>query len=177
MLRVRCDNDAAVSQGAGFDLLFCSREHQKLVWFAHEYFCGVGKPFKFPLLSSLEVEQAKPLLFQPTGPPEPLHTMAGRLAYSVNISPDQTPMALKALQEGRSPLFSSHQLCQCLCMIRSTTLGYSPNSIIDISLVPFDRMPLDIWTPLRRTAQETYNFTCILSRKLPDFYPYPLNES
>ncbi|GAA5853837.1 hypothetical protein JCM8547_007468 [Rhodosporidiobolus lusitaniae] len=47
-------------QGAGFDLFFCSREHQKLVWFAHKRVCGENaKPFRFPLLSPDDFDQAK----------------------------------------------------------------------------------------------------------------------
>ncbi|GAA5889072.1 hypothetical protein JCM6882_009734 [Rhodosporidiobolus microsporus] len=37
---------------AGVDLFFCSREHQKLVYFAHKKVCGAkAKPFYFPPLS------------------------------------------------------------------------------------------------------------------------------
>ncbi|GAA5865070.1 hypothetical protein JCM8547_007703 [Rhodosporidiobolus lusitaniae] len=42
---------------AGFDLFFCSREHQKMVWFAHHRFCEKNaKPFWFPLFSKQEAE-------------------------------------------------------------------------------------------------------------------------
>ncbi|BGP15741.1 hypothetical protein JCM10213_007964 [Rhodosporidiobolus nylandii] len=44
---------------AGFDLFFCSREHQKLIWPAHRRVCGPSaKPFKLPLLSQEEAEDA-----------------------------------------------------------------------------------------------------------------------
>ncbi|GAA5911850.1 hypothetical protein JCM6882_005217 [Rhodosporidiobolus microsporus] len=44
---------------AGFDLFFCSREHQKLVYFEHKKVCGPNaKPFRFPPLSATEVEEA-----------------------------------------------------------------------------------------------------------------------
>ena len=39
-------------------ILFCSREHQKLVWFAHKRVCGKrGNPFRFPRLSESEIER------------------------------------------------------------------------------------------------------------------------
>ncbi|GAA6032910.1 hypothetical protein JCM8097_000044 [Rhodosporidiobolus ruineniae] len=45
---------------AGFDLFFCSTEHQRMVWFAHKQVCGPkSKPFSFPLLSPEEAEEAK----------------------------------------------------------------------------------------------------------------------
>ncbi|GAA6032908.1 hypothetical protein JCM8097_000043 [Rhodosporidiobolus ruineniae] len=45
---------------AGFDLFFCSREHQKLVWFAHKLVCGPkSKPFSFPPLSQDQVATVK----------------------------------------------------------------------------------------------------------------------
>ncbi|GAA6032954.1 hypothetical protein JCM8097_000064 [Rhodosporidiobolus ruineniae] len=44
---------------SGFDLFFCSREHQKLVWFVHKHVCGSkSKPFQFPPLSKEELERA-----------------------------------------------------------------------------------------------------------------------
>ncbi|GAA6033035.1 hypothetical protein JCM8097_000112 [Rhodosporidiobolus ruineniae] len=40
---------------AGFDLFFCSREHQKLVWFAHKLVCGPkSAPFTCPSLTAEE---------------------------------------------------------------------------------------------------------------------------
>ncbi|GAA5889035.1 hypothetical protein JCM6882_009723 [Rhodosporidiobolus microsporus] len=43
---------------AGLDLFFCSREHQKLVYFAHKQFCGdKAKPFRFPPLSPAEATE------------------------------------------------------------------------------------------------------------------------
>ncbi|BGP15782.1 hypothetical protein JCM10213v2_003771 [Rhodosporidiobolus nylandii] len=52
---------------AGFDLFFCSREHQKLSWFAHKRVCGdKSNPFVFPLLTREEAEDAKLHLHVPT---------------------------------------------------------------------------------------------------------------
>ncbi|GAA6007684.1 hypothetical protein JCM10207_004839 [Rhodosporidiobolus poonsookiae] len=42
---------------AGVDLFFCSKEHQRLVWFAHKEACGTN-PFKLPPLSEEEVRFA-----------------------------------------------------------------------------------------------------------------------
>ncbi|GAA5876650.1 hypothetical protein JCM8547_005764 [Rhodosporidiobolus lusitaniae] len=54
-------------QGAGFDLFFCSREHQKLVWFAHKRVCGKN-PFTFPRLAADECTRANALANEPTMP-------------------------------------------------------------------------------------------------------------
>ncbi|GAA6043825.1 hypothetical protein JCM8097_002070 [Rhodosporidiobolus ruineniae] len=44
---------------AGFDLFFCSKEHQKLVWPVHKMVCGErSKPFRWPRLSQAETQQA-----------------------------------------------------------------------------------------------------------------------
>ncbi|GAA5889019.1 hypothetical protein JCM6882_009718 [Rhodosporidiobolus microsporus] len=51
---------------AGFDLFFCSREHQKLVYFAHKKVCGANaKPFLLPRLSKDEATTAKEILYRP----------------------------------------------------------------------------------------------------------------
>ncbi|BGP15685.1 hypothetical protein JCM10213_006144 [Rhodosporidiobolus nylandii] len=42
----------------GVDMRFCSRECQKLIWYAHKRFCGSAKP-KLPLLSKEEANDAK----------------------------------------------------------------------------------------------------------------------
>ncbi|GAA6038704.1 hypothetical protein JCM8097_002355 [Rhodosporidiobolus ruineniae] len=49
---------------AGFDLFFCSQEHQKPVWYAHKLSRGMGseKPFRFPPLSLKEVRDVTHLL-------------------------------------------------------------------------------------------------------------------
>ncbi|GAA5853783.1 hypothetical protein JCM8547_007447 [Rhodosporidiobolus lusitaniae] len=47
-------------QEAGFDLFFCSKEHQKWVWFALKRVCGKNaKPFTFPPLTIEEAKQLK----------------------------------------------------------------------------------------------------------------------
>ncbi|GAA5948157.1 hypothetical protein JCM10213_001687 [Rhodosporidiobolus nylandii] len=44
---------------ADFDLFFCSREHQKLIWPAHKLVCGpLAVPFRWPKLSEEELEDA-----------------------------------------------------------------------------------------------------------------------
>ncbi|TNY19611.1 hypothetical protein DMC30DRAFT_366299 [Rhodotorula diobovata] len=52
----RCSN----CDQAGINLWFCSREHQKFVYFAHKLLCGPGKanPLTWPLLSDIEADQA-----------------------------------------------------------------------------------------------------------------------
>ncbi|GAA5902548.1 hypothetical protein JCM6882_009313 [Rhodosporidiobolus microsporus] len=43
-------------EGAGIDIFFCSKEHQKLVWPVHKLVCGPGKanPFLWPSLTDEE---------------------------------------------------------------------------------------------------------------------------
>ncbi|GAA5879424.1 hypothetical protein JCM8547_005423 [Rhodosporidiobolus lusitaniae] len=56
-----------VCQEAGFDLFFCSREHQKWVWFPHKTYCGKnGRPFRFPLFPKEEVDYAVSIAEVPT---------------------------------------------------------------------------------------------------------------
>ncbi|BGP18443.1 hypothetical protein JCM10213_003176 [Rhodosporidiobolus nylandii] len=44
---------------ADFDLFFCSREHQKLIWPAHKLVCGpLAVPFRWPDLSQAEMQDA-----------------------------------------------------------------------------------------------------------------------
>ncbi|BGP15749.1 hypothetical protein JCM10213_007956 [Rhodosporidiobolus nylandii] len=51
----KCGSCAA----AGFDLFFCSREHQKLIWYAHKRVCGANAiPFRHPLLTRDEADEA-----------------------------------------------------------------------------------------------------------------------
>ncbi|GAA6043791.1 hypothetical protein JCM8097_007708 [Rhodosporidiobolus ruineniae] len=46
---------------AGIDLFFCSREHQKLVWFVHKVVCGPrSNPFLWPPFLAEEVEEVSP---------------------------------------------------------------------------------------------------------------------
>ncbi|GAA5905043.1 hypothetical protein JCM6882_002426 [Rhodosporidiobolus microsporus] len=46
-------------QAAGVDVFFCSKEHQKLVYFAHKQVCGErANPFLWPDLSKEEAEEA-----------------------------------------------------------------------------------------------------------------------
>ncbi|GAA6041409.1 hypothetical protein JCM8097_005236 [Rhodosporidiobolus ruineniae] len=51
---------------AGFELFFCSQEHQKLVWFAHKLMCGMGdgkssKPFRLPAITKHEARTLQQL--------------------------------------------------------------------------------------------------------------------
>ncbi|GAA6032948.1 hypothetical protein JCM8097_000061 [Rhodosporidiobolus ruineniae] len=51
---------------AGFDLFFCSTEHQRMVWFAHKRVCGwLAKPFCFPPLDDEERSQLSADLLKP----------------------------------------------------------------------------------------------------------------
>ncbi|GAA5986632.1 hypothetical protein JCM5350_008325 [Sporobolomyces pararoseus] len=48
----------SVCKRAGLDwMLFCSKEHQKLIWKVHKRFCGQN-PFEWPILNQQEVEDA-----------------------------------------------------------------------------------------------------------------------
>ncbi|GAA6038676.1 hypothetical protein JCM8097_002339 [Rhodosporidiobolus ruineniae] len=53
----------AACLSAGFDLFFCSHEHQRLAWPGHKISCGRGgksaSPLRFPPLSPDEVDEAK----------------------------------------------------------------------------------------------------------------------
>ncbi|GAA6038670.1 hypothetical protein JCM8097_002336 [Rhodosporidiobolus ruineniae] len=53
----------AACLSAGFDLFFCSQEHQRLAWPGHKISCGRGgksaSPLRFPPLSPDEVDEAK----------------------------------------------------------------------------------------------------------------------
>ncbi|BGP19311.1 hypothetical protein JCM10213_006202 [Rhodosporidiobolus nylandii] len=94
---------------AGLDLFFCSRECQKLVWFAHKHVCGPGKaasPFLFPNLSPDEVAQAKRLASwsSPAGP-EGLITISRFVQRLAGVSEEQVPLTLEA--------FSKAHLVQC----------------------------------------------------------------
>ncbi|GAA5909805.1 hypothetical protein JCM6882_002680 [Rhodosporidiobolus microsporus] len=48
---------------AGFDLFFCSKEHQKLIWPSHKRVCGPrSNPFVWPELTQEEAEEARKFL-------------------------------------------------------------------------------------------------------------------
>ncbi|GAA5889086.1 hypothetical protein JCM6882_009738 [Rhodosporidiobolus microsporus] len=82
---------------AGIDLFFCSREHQKLVYFAHKKVCGKNaKPFRFPPLSWAEAGEAE------AGGLEVLGVDDGQ-AGPVPGYRWFTPEELQALQQWRAP--------------------------------------------------------------------------
>ncbi|GAA6032899.1 hypothetical protein JCM8097_000038 [Rhodosporidiobolus ruineniae] len=116
---------------AGFDLFFCSREHQKLVWFAHKLVCGPkSKPFSFPPLSKTEVERAKSSLHVPYPVADgTVVTLAEDITtVCKEVGPHllpymPSPEALVSnLEEGQSPLPGLHPELhyRLRCQVRDT---------------------------------------------------------
>ncbi|GAA5987476.1 hypothetical protein JCM10908_001971 [Rhodotorula pacifica] len=64
----RCSSCASKS---GFDLFFCSKEHQKLIWPFHRLVCGDrAHPFRLPTFSPEEALNLTERCFQPCTNPE-----------------------------------------------------------------------------------------------------------
>ncbi|GAA5909813.1 hypothetical protein JCM6882_002683 [Rhodosporidiobolus microsporus] len=72
---------------AGFDLFFCSKEHQKLIWPHHKRVCGPrSNPFIWPGLTQDEAEEAKKLLM-PDRADTALYKVCVQIATCVKIDP------------------------------------------------------------------------------------------
>ncbi|GAA5874103.1 hypothetical protein JCM8547_004828 [Rhodosporidiobolus lusitaniae] len=86
-------------QEAGFDLFFCSREHQKLVWFAHKRVCGSNaKPFRFPALTNAEAARLQEGKFE-LGT-DTHDNVISAMAKGLNIAPSQVPKGTALAQNG-----------------------------------------------------------------------------
>ncbi|GAA6043789.1 hypothetical protein JCM8097_007706 [Rhodosporidiobolus ruineniae] len=88
---------------AGIDLFFCSREHQKLVWYAHKLVCGPGKanPFFWPELSRDESKEAidnlhTPVMSGTTGP----KSLEDRLTAILPDCAGSIPATIRSLTSG-----------------------------------------------------------------------------
>ncbi|BGP41257.1 hypothetical protein JCM10450v2_005298 [Rhodotorula kratochvilovae] len=101
----RCGPCAA----AGFDLFFCSPEHQKLVWKTHKQVCGAeSNPFMPPDLSAAEDEKLRSV--KPAAKVFPsLHTSddwkTAKVLWEMQYGERGTPMKLEAVDLGPRVLF------------------------------------------------------------------------
>ncbi|GAA6032922.1 hypothetical protein JCM8097_000050 [Rhodosporidiobolus ruineniae] len=115
---------------AGFNLFFCSREHQKLVWFAHKRICASRtKPFSFPPLTEDEIEYAKDHINVSYGVQRrgsvTLATELTEMCFSFNSLLLNRPEALHVLLDDLggdsppSPLFTLGQRNELISQIRT----------------------------------------------------------
>ncbi|GAA5888948.1 hypothetical protein JCM6882_009692 [Rhodosporidiobolus microsporus] len=108
---------------AGFDLFFCSREHQKLVYFTHKKVCGKNaKPFRFPPLSPEELHRTKELAFvELPGPSE----YGGSVTISTGLSTLSSAPTLSILADLSQPtprLIQSKHVAAALSLLRSALM-------------------------------------------------------
>ncbi|GAA6038680.1 hypothetical protein JCM8097_002341 [Rhodosporidiobolus ruineniae] len=133
---------------AGFDLFFCSQEHQKLVWSAHKLSCGMGtteKPFRFPPLTKEEVNEVRPFLWTSHGTSYP--TLAEELENILDALtrpnsfadyPPSSPSA--AIHFVRLTILNSMR-DQMACTRRSATPIYAQANMTNVfaqPVFPFD---------------------------------------
>ncbi|GAA5889008.1 hypothetical protein JCM6882_009715 [Rhodosporidiobolus microsporus] len=106
---------------AGVTLLFCSRECQKLVHFAHKQVCGKNaKPFRFPPLSPDELTSA--ITYAPhrieAGPGIKI-SLNERLKATVGCAEEDVPALLTDLASPDTPKLSPAVRFRALCDVRT----------------------------------------------------------
>ncbi|GAA5888964.1 hypothetical protein JCM6882_009697 [Rhodosporidiobolus microsporus] len=97
---------------AGFSLFFCSREHQKLVYFAHKKVCGKNaKPFRFPPLSLEEAAEAKSGLHDRYLAKDRQTCIADQVQRAVHCSVEAVPAIIDSLAQDISDAFATGLVC------------------------------------------------------------------
>ncbi|GAA5888991.1 hypothetical protein JCM6882_009710 [Rhodosporidiobolus microsporus] len=106
---------------AGFDLFFCSREHQKLVYFAHKKVCGQNaKPFAFPPLTDAEAGQALANVDTPTPVENDTITVTIRQLFEhAGCRQEDTPEMIRYLT-GVPTFVPPVITAELLCIVRSS---------------------------------------------------------
>ncbi|BGP15669.1 hypothetical protein JCM10213v2_003658 [Rhodosporidiobolus nylandii] len=99
--------------------MFCSVEHQKMIWFAHKRVCGErANPFRWPLLSAEEAEDALPRIDKPANN-DPATTLAQIIAFNHGTSRDQAANVLASLSaESSAPRLSMKDEQKLLPLVR-----------------------------------------------------------
>ncbi|GAA6032964.1 hypothetical protein JCM8097_000071 [Rhodosporidiobolus ruineniae] len=169
-----CVCNAKTTQGcaacakAGFSIFFCSREHQKLVWFAHKPFCGSNsKPFSFPPLSKEEAEQASSKIGMHKnyctfgGPVTSLADELADLCFAdadrvmqsdvqrviLSLQADQTPSPPLTLAE------RNQRLCKVRDSLRANLIDASANANSKGFALATTETPLAYWSPVNTVSK------------------------
>ncbi|GAA5889023.1 hypothetical protein JCM6882_009719 [Rhodosporidiobolus microsporus] len=124
---VATDQRCSACGAADFDLFFCSREHQKLVYFVHKQVCGVNaKPFRFPPLSEEEASKAKSLA---SAPQISFETIEEYVVKVQGGTKDQVPVVIDTLQQPNPPHISPHLTASLVCTIRHKVDRFMQQSV------------------------------------------------
>ncbi|GAA5876666.1 hypothetical protein JCM8547_005768 [Rhodosporidiobolus lusitaniae] len=157
-------------QGAGFDLFFCSRERQKLVWFAHKRVCGPNsRPFRFPPLTAADVSIAKECLFERRSiGPNCTWALSTALQNILEIAEDQVLAAILTLV-----IFPARRPPWKACKKAAETPSLPPSTI---GLIPIDKITKEMLDPAWHAGDKALRLSMHLEDLVPDVSPYPVSE-
>ncbi|GAA5821575.1 hypothetical protein JCM11251_000915 [Rhodosporidiobolus azoricus] len=114
----RTEKRCGACSAAGFDLFFCSREHQKLVYFAHKQVCGRNaKPFCFPPLTPAEAAEAIEIRHLDIDCDEP--SLSGQIEEIIGCAPEGVPVCIRSLTMGNPSSTIGAYASGLLCTVRA----------------------------------------------------------
>ncbi|GAA5888973.1 hypothetical protein JCM6882_009701 [Rhodosporidiobolus microsporus] len=158
---------------AGFNLFFCSREHQKLVYSVHKKVCGErAKPFRFPPLSPMEVEIAKSHMSIRSQ----TLMLEEQLKELVSDSPATFPSLIDSLAEGGTTSRPPSEVAMLTATIRNT-VGCHRQDRYGYWIFHCDQklFPIDLYDPCLNDATFAYKFALAAStspaRPYSSFFP------
>ncbi|BGP15805.1 hypothetical protein JCM10213_005713 [Rhodosporidiobolus nylandii] len=126
----RCQRCAGASIGTSY----CSREHQRLVWFMHKRICG-RRPVSLPPLSPDEAKEVKEKLAVPLVPGMHATSIEGVLQRRYPLCSAQIRVLVESVTEGSPAPSKPNLLFVSTCTIRNCLAAhYDPDN--DDEVVP-----------------------------------------
>ncbi|GAA6033067.1 hypothetical protein JCM8097_000129 [Rhodosporidiobolus ruineniae] len=170
---------------AGFDLFFCSEEHQKLVWFAHKLVCGLKSlPFVVPPLSAEESLDLCQLCDPESARQSPVahRSVLDILSNELGCLRAEVPKRMKRLvqQHGLIPpaLFGlgiTGRLRSAFAIAKMEAYGITTESRTPLEDTP--ELDLALHTPIQQLSNFLVNFgLAFAEREPPAKNPHPFRE-